>query len=206
VDSNVRFLLISYRETDEAFLTPLEDGTYVHSGRTFTIRPCVWVFAGTRQPNTSSATSVNGRSAGSEPPEKGSDFVSRLTLGLINLTSNRKTKPTKPAKRKHAQPDNAGIEKVYLGVKMLRHEFPDVRSVSELVLRAFSELPEGTSVRDIKHFVRRFSYIQYGEVTARSVPDRWPKDSKGRALAKWNDWKSKETYSDAADVKIVDRG
>lgn len=184
-----------------AFLTPLEDGTYVHSGRTFTIRPCVWVFAGTRQPNTSSVPGVNGRSAGTEAPEKGSDFVSRLTLGLVNLTS---TKGTKTAKRKHARPDNAAIERVYLGVNMLRHEFPDVRSVSELVLRAFSELPEGTSVRDIKHFVRRFSDIQYGEVTARSVPDRWPRDSKDRALAKWNDWK-RQKISDAADVKIVDR-
>jgi hypothetical protein len=185
-----------------AFLTPLEDGTYVHSGRTFTIRPCVWVFAGTRHPNTSSATGVNGRSLSSESPEKGSDFVSRLTLGLVNLTSIR---GTKPAKRKHARPNNEAIEKVYLGVNMLRHEFPDVRSVSELVLRAFSELPEGTSVRDIKHFVRRFSDIQYGEVTARSVPDRWPGDSKGRALAKWNDWKRQKTYSDVADVKIVER-
>jgi len=182
-----------------AFLTPLEDGTYVHGGRTFNLRPCLWVFAGTGHPGKSQADQRRNLIQ-PETPEKGSDFVSRLTLGVIDLSASDGNNDHKGDNieeyKMHA------TEKVYLGVGMLRHEFPDVQRVSEPVLRAFWELPQHATVRDIKHFVRRFTDIQYGEVTARSVPDRWPgNDDKDRD--RWRILCAKERLSDKADVEIV---
>jgi hypothetical protein len=181
-----------------AFLTPLEDGTYVRSGRTFNIRPCAWVFAGTRDPKNQVSQSLAARGASqADTPEKGSDFVSRLTLPVINLR-NRNESQGGSGEDIQDQEIRA-TEKVYLGASMLRNEFPDVRLISELVLRAFWELPGSTTVREIKHFVRRFSDIQYGEVTSRNVPDHWPGDLDSR---KWKAWKDQK-YSDKADVSIV---
>ena len=191
-----------------AFLTPLEDGTYVHSGRTFNIRPCVWVFAGTRHPESDDSQKSNPTAVDTKP-EKGSDFASRLTLGVINVTNasavNTEDSLDEASSRRLAKSsiDMRAIEQVYLGVSTLRHEFPDVRQVSEVVLRAFWELPHEATVREIKHFVRRFRDIQYGEVTARSVPDRWPEDSGDLNQTRWRSWWVNQVYSDKADVRIV---
>lgn len=178
-----------------AFLTPLEDGTYVRSGRTFNIKPCVWVFAGTRHPKQ--VEKLASASDESTAAEKGSDFVSRLTLGVMNIT---KSKSQSSGGEDIYDQGIHATERVYLGAAMLRQEFPDVRYVSELVLRAFWDLPHNTTVREIKHFVRRFGDIQYGEVTARSVPEQWPGDP---ADHKWREWKEKATYSDVPDVAII---
>jgi hypothetical protein len=55
----------------DAFLEPLEDGTYVHSGKTFRLAPCVWIFAGTEEPTRAKS--------GAPASDKAEDFQSRLT-------------------------------------------------------------------------------------------------------------------------------
>ena len=185
-----------------AFLTPLEDGTYVRSGRTFNIKPCMWVFAGTRHPKFEDAVSVDGNRRLQATPEKGSDFVSRLTLEVLKLTSTDGQQGHDSAAIKDEE--ILATEKVYLGACMLRHEFPDVRRVSEHVLSAFRELPLSTTVREIKHFVRRFSDIQYGEVTSRSVPDRWPEDSPDARIQNgWLQEVRNHAELDKPDISIV---
>ena len=183
-----------------AFLTPLEDGTYVRSGRTFKIRPCMWVFAGTRDPkgDTTPATESYRRFE-EEKPEKGSDFTSRLTLGVLNLMGGGLEQVHHQA---ISDDQIRATERVYLGACMLRTEFPDVRRVSERVLRAFHQLPRGTTVREIKHFVRRFHDIQYGEVTERSLPNSWPGYKHGEVLNIQKHW-DKENYSDRPNITIV---
>jgi hypothetical protein len=147
-----------------AFLAPLESGTFVKQGKTFHIRPCVWMFAGTEDPRTT----LGGAST------KGSDFVSRLSLGIADL------------RRTGTFADS--LENVYLGVSLLRREFPDVRQVSEAVLRAFFMLRSSVRVRDLKHFVRRFKDVQYGRVTHRNVPmTDWPGDTEGTVFLQWDE-------------------
>jgi hypothetical protein len=181
------------------FLTPLEDGTYVRNGRTFNIRPCLWVFAGTRNPKRQGDAS--GTESSLEVPEKGSDFVSRLTLGTVYLSNDHRSREDRHEDIQDKQ--LRATENVYLAVSMLRQEFPDVRLVSELVLRAFWELPPATTVREIKHFVRKFTDIQYGEVTARNVPEVWlDPDTHPHAAAKWMKWRAEKTYSDTPDIEI----
>jgi hypothetical protein len=142
-----------------AFLSPLEDGVFVKEGRTFNLKPCFWIFAGTANPDPGS--------------DKGSDFVSRLTLAPVDLNPQPRH-PTEPA-----------LERVYLGASLLRHTFRDVRTVSKHVLQAFWHLPPSVRVRDMKRFVREFSEVQYTRVTAKSVPAHWPYDEGDRHRQAW---------------------
>lgn len=53
-----------------AFLSPLESGFYMRRGIKFNLKPCIWMFAGTRDENPAEA----------KPTEKLADFRSRLSL------------------------------------------------------------------------------------------------------------------------------
>lgn len=139
----------------DTFLGPLEEGLYIRSGNKFHIDPCMWVFAGTELP---------GKGQHDGKSDKGSDFVSRLTLPYFDL--NRVGNRSKEIAL-------AEIERVYIGVASIRNAFPDVRQISEKVLRAFVMLPNSTGPREIGTFVKSFDFIQYGRVESRHVPDNW---------------------------------
>ena len=185
-----------------AFLTPLEEGSYVRSGRAFSIHASAWVFAGTQHPAHVEPDDTP------EKQSKGSDFVSRLTLGVVDLGKDRSRQQDHRNVTEMKEADRAvalrALEHVYLGASLLKAEFSDVRQVSELVLRAFWELPLAARVRDVKHFVRRFKDIQYGRVTARNVPDGWPSDDEGEVASRWKGWVDSRKYSDKPDVDIID--
>lgn len=159
-----------------AFLSPLEDGFYVRNGQINILKPAVWIFAGTENPIQQQA-------------DKGSDFMSRMTLGAILLSH-------------HTEPNYKELERIYFGVAMLNSIFHDVKFVSEDVLRAFQYLGKDADVRarDIKHFVRQFSNIQYARVTSANVPDCWPKDEQ---RARYNMWKRNISSKEEANIEIV---
>lgn len=196
-----------------AFLTPLEDGTYIRAGKTFTIQPCVWMFAGTSATGGDAALTDAGTSR--TRASKESDFLSRLSMGVIDLTRSGRSggdEAEDTVERAMAETvankrveELHGLENVYLGAAILKQEFPDVRRVSELVLRAFWELPRSIKIRDIKHFIRRFDDIQYGQVTARSVPlSDWPGGNAGLlACRRWREWRSTDFYPDKPTIAIV---
>jgi ATPase family associated with various cellular activities (AAA) len=131
----------------DAFLGPLERGVYRRAGKTFPIKPCFWLFAGTADPRLKAED------------RKGNDFVSRLTL--------------KPVVMKVNETDSWQLENVYLGVALLRVEFPDVREVSTEVLEVFHGLPASLSIRELRQFVRDFVDIRSGEVRWQNVPQSW---------------------------------
>jgi hypothetical protein len=130
----------------DAFLAPLERGVYRRAGKTFPIEPCFWLFAGTKDP-----TETKER--------KASDFVSRLTLKPVELVVDKG--------------DDCQLENVYLGVAILRTEFPDVREVSIEVLRVFHDLEQSISIRELRQFIRDFVDIKSGEVRWSNVPPNW---------------------------------
>jgi ATPase family associated with various cellular activities (AAA) len=155
----------------DTFLAPLEGDVYVRAGKTFHIDPCVWVFAGTEQP-TSQPDATRDKS------DKASDFESRLTLPPLDL--------------KVGSASEDQVEKVYLGVSLLREVFPDVRRVSKKVLQAFHTLPRNLEARKIKHFVESFVDIQYGEVRARNLNmDRFRELCEN--VSAWGDQPERET-------------
>lgn len=147
----------------DAFLGPLEEGQYVRGGKTFYIDPCVWIFAGTERP----AQPPNGNRGdrGWDRAEKGSDFISRLTREPFGLKIDLDDRE---------EVDQAQLEKVYLGVSLIRSAFPDVRKVSDKVLKGFQILPVHLAAREIQRFVKSFRDIQYGVVLARNLPEDWP--------------------------------
>jgi hypothetical protein len=142
-----------------AFLAPLEDGAYMHGGKTFRLDPCAWVFAGTGDPC-------------GQDVDKGSDFVSRLSLGLVTLSrpccDGAKAAESGPFRERLWK--TQALEKVHIGPSMLRAEFREVRYMSEHALRAFWPLSLEVRVRDIRYFVERFHGIQYGRVMSSNVP------------------------------------
>jgi ATPase family associated with various cellular activities (AAA) len=136
----------------DAFLAPLEEHVYVRAGKTFHIDPCIWVFAGTEFP-------VDRQEMSRDRSDKASDFVSRLSARPFDLIHSGESD------------GEERLEKVYLGVSLLRSTFPDVRKVSEKVLRAFHSLPPALEAREVKHFVESFVDIQYGEVKEKNIDD-----------------------------------
>jgi len=103
----------------DMFLTPLEDNYFVRNGVKFSIKPCVWVFAGTRLPGQGRRESDRNRDN-----SKASDFMSRIeSLGIIDLTDG--ALPENPGDRisyiKYQQ-----LERVYLGVALARQLHPDL--------------------------------------------------------------------------------
>ncbi len=136
-----------------AFLAPIEDGVYVRGGKVFHIKPCVWVFSGTEDPAVD-ARDEQGRNRS----RKGSDFLSRLTLGLKELNQSDTN-------------DRMKAEFVYRGVALILSEFPDVGMVSEGVLRLLTHLKPEASIRDMKKLVQSFVNVQYGKVLTNNIPD-----------------------------------
>jgi hypothetical protein len=145
----------------DAFLAPIEAGQYMRAGKTFHIRPCVWVFAGTEHGPAATNTSPN---SGVQSTQKWSDFQSRLSHEPYRFKVDHDDA---------TQVEEAQLEKVYLGVSLLRVAFPDVRKVTEKVLRAFDALPVHVGARDVEKFVRSFRYIQEGVVTSLNLPEGW---------------------------------
>jgi len=124
----------------DVFLAPLEDGYYIRRSFKFHIRPCIWLFAGT----------VDGE--GIKKDAKGSDFISRLTMGQIDLTLNSSE-----------YPEIQKTERVYLGLSLARAAYSDLTSVRKRVLRVLSELKPGLSTRDIRRFVERNLAVSRGQ-------------------------------------------
>ncbi len=144
----------------DMFLAPLEDSAYVRGGNTFHIAPCFWFFAGTEVPATQIGPSR-------DRSQKASDFVSRLTVPPQDFRFVPRSAP---------ETAEIQTERVYLGARLLRTTFPDVRRVSEKVLKLFHGLDTALEVRDVAHFVKSFEKIQYGEVRGKNVSVKWLSD------------------------------
>ena len=148
----------------DSFLEPLEDGTFVHNGKTYHLSPCLWVFAGTEPPVTSEARN--------HPSDKAEDFESRLTQ-LMYLSRYRGSGGSEVREEQKVEKLRT-VEQIYIGVATIRQLFPDVTKVSTKVLRAFDLIdPEEVGPRGIKRLVQSFQDVQYGRVLGHNLPDNW---------------------------------
>ena len=134
-----------------AFLAPIEEGLYVRGGKVFHIAPCVWVFSGTEDPANPDISDF-GKS------RKGSDFKSRLTLGVVEIDHVKNHTRVK-------------TENIYRAVAMIQEEFPDVRYITEGVLDLLNYMEEDINVREIKNFVKSFVNVQYEKIMTTNIPD-----------------------------------
>jgi hypothetical protein len=153
----------------DMFLGPIERGIYVRAGKNFHIEPCVWIFAGTE-------ALVKEKDPQRDRSSKASDLQSRLTHAPLKLGRSDGTEDAQ-----------VHLENVYLGVSLLRKQFPDVAKISEKVLKLFHLLPTTLDVRDMEHFTKSFRDIQYGEVLAKNVPGHWLRDNVRQSFAVWSE-------------------
>ncbi len=170
----------------DTFLAPLEEEVYVRAGKAFHIDPCVWIFAGTERPVKEGDEKRNSST-------KASDFESRLTLPPFDLKINMKNT---------VEQNEARVEKVYLGVSLLRKEFPDVRRVSERVLELFHFFNPDLQVREIEHFVKAFTNIQYGDVLVNNVPVKWLEKQDWIKHVDLGNWK-RQSHNEGDKVEII---
>jgi len=156
-----------------AFLAPLEDGVYIRRGKTFSLKPCVWVFAGTRLDENL------------ETGEKLSDFKSRVTMiEEIDFKSlNSRITDTKRLG------DEARLEQVYLGATMIGKHFSDVQEVSKEILQWFyKQDPSKQPARRIRKHAASLRNVQYGKITRANCEDwednKWPDTEDGQRPVK----------------------
>lgn len=134
--------------TFSMFLSPMLDGTYRRGGRIFYLAPCVWLFAGARNP-----LFIEGA-------DKTSDFMSRINGPTIRLDFGEGLRDHKSM-----------TEQVYLGVQLLQDNFNDVYRVSNNVLEFFHGLEMKHGVRSLEQVIRRFQNVQYGQVGKSNLPE-----------------------------------
>ena len=143
-----------------AFLTPLEEGTYRRRGQIFTLRPCVWIFAGTKEEDAQPA----------DPKTKLEDFRSRLTIQAELDYDSLEREGTK-SRGTETVKSEARLEQVYLAASMIRHFHPGVTQVSrEVLFRFYTLSPNASPAREIRRRVVNFRNIKYGQVTSKNWP------------------------------------
>lgn len=206
----------------DTFLAPLEEGVYVRAGKTFHIDPCVWVFAGTERPlkkNVKDKKGVNDEE-NTDKSIKASDFESRLTIpplsikidkyiDIIKRVQNEKdiVETRERLEKDQAELQKAKTEKVYLGVMLIRAFFPDVRWVSEKVLELFYAFNPDLEVRELGHFVKSFTDIQYCKVFTRNVSIKWLQDHKDKIndIENIKNWIENEVDNPQGDMVEIAR-
>ena len=148
-----------------AFLAPLEQGVYVRRGRVFSLKPCVWVFAGTGL----ESSIKNAKS------EKISDFQQRLTA-TVKLDYKSLKEAVHENHKKDQVRKMAKLEQVYLGVTMIQKRYPDVNRVGYSLIKKFYEYdPEESPAREIRKVVEELRNVQYGMVSLWNVsPENKP--------------------------------
>ncbi|MCP4660550.1 MAG: AAA family ATPase [bacterium] len=135
-----------------AFLSPLEEGYYVRKGRSFSLRPCAWIFAGT-----------NIREDEVRKADKLSDFESRMTM-IERIDFGSLAEAYKKDSEKLQR--EARLEQVYLGAAMIHQFFSDVTEISAAVLKQFGKLdPAKSPARRIRGMAESLKDVQYGRVS-----------------------------------------
>jgi hypothetical protein len=132
----------------DAFLEPLQDGSYVSDRRRRKLSPCYWIFVSTRLPKT-------------ETDGKWSDFQSRLPDGVISLSTERDepaphvTTTAKDAQELGTELDALKLENVYLGLRTIRSANPWITHVTRAALDALFNLRVVTRSQDGQNFSQR---------------------------------------------------
>jgi ATPase family associated with various cellular activities (AAA) len=144
-----------------SFLSPLEENIYVRRGNSFSLKPCVWVFAGTQLDDEKLA-----------PGEKFSDFKSRMTMVEHLDYSSLAVSGDDNSQDSFSLEQEARLEQVYLGATMIRGQFSDVQEVAQEVLDQFYRIdPKRAPARRIRQLASLLRNVQYGRVTRENCAD-----------------------------------
>lgn len=144
-------------------LSPLESGRYRFDGRH--ISPCIWVMATTA---VDPAADTGGTSRNTDPSSKYPDFISRMNLQirlgyremLVRAGTDNQDRVVRQAQ----------LEQVYLAAVLIRQFQPDVRFITDAVIRSFHDMnPKTTTAREIRGRVSNLSNISDATVRLKNL-------------------------------------
>lgn len=143
---------ISNQEVYSYFLGPIWNGVYRRGGRSFQLKPCVWIFAGTEK-------------IGHEH-DKGSDFISRINGPNIDMKKIKKIPDISSQ-----NDDQFIIEQLYISVALLKRNHLNLMRVSAGVLEFFKKLKPLSGIRSIDFIVSKIKTIDRGKLNINGLPD-----------------------------------
>lgn len=148
-------------------LDPLWTGLFMYNGKTFKLKPGVWIFASTVEEKK-----LKGKD------DKGSDFISRLNGPIVKLdpdkisikryedlidNSNNGTKKFKGVRTPQT-------EYIYILVYLLNDKWGPINKIQKDVLKMFFHLEPSNGFRSLEFFADIFEGIEGGKVVASNVP------------------------------------
>jgi DNA replication protein DnaC len=178
------------------FLSPLLDGVYRRGGHLFTLKPSIWIFAGTEVPGVnenasdqSSEFDQNHSTDKGRRSEKASDFESRINGPIVFLDPENSTSDEKKKKM-------VRLENVYTAMLLARCKFLDFIFVEKDVLSFFYNLELKIGTRSLSYIIDSFRNVQYGRLEVKNLPvdfdiiSRWCKWEPIEKIAEeYNDWR-----------------
>jgi hypothetical protein len=146
-----------------AFLMPIESGFYNRQGSRISLKPCVWIFAGT---DVSSPPPQHDNLPQEPRDPKLEDFLQRMTMTMnLDYKHLRKELGNNSAAKARLQLQ-AQLEQVYFGAYMIKYFWPDVEYVSDVVLQQFADEPvDGAPFRAIRKLASELQNVRHGIVT-----------------------------------------
>lgn len=153
--------LLESQNVYSQFLGPMWNGIYRRKGQTFQLKPCIWIFAGTRYPDEPYDISENESSKRIEILTKGSDFRSRINGPIIHL---------------HDKIDPGSVDKIskmeqaYMFMSIVNRRFPDVTLVTELVLQFFQRVTPKYGARSMEFILSQFKNINNDTLNSSNFP------------------------------------
>lgn len=147
------------------FLAPLWDGVYRRAGQTFHLRPCIWIFAGTRLPGQEDNYNIKNKTKKNNGSnEKGSDFLSRINGPKITLKDYKNNKHKSSSKY-------YTIERLYTAISILRRHFPELLIISKNIMEFFINIDPKYGTRSLEFIISKFKNVSHGKLDASNLPD-----------------------------------
>jgi DNA replication protein DnaC len=149
------------------FLGPIWNGVYRRGGQTFQLKPCIWIFAGTRE------IEADNKSRGDADFSKGSDFMSRINGPIINLINYEKTINSQQYKQLQVTAQEKGlqqIEQMYMAVSIVKRHFPHVFYISKESLKCFRDIELKYGIRSLEFLILKMKDIKNGKLNKHNFP------------------------------------
>ncbi|MFA6571695.1 MAG: AAA family ATPase, partial [Bacteroidota bacterium] len=187
------------------FLSPIWNKTYRRSGQIFQLRPCIWIFAGSK-----GILNLLKRSPKDEKNNKASDFLSRINGPIINLHGIYDKEITTPdideMTKLNLEKINMEIgkmEQLYMAVSLVKHRFPKVSLISKNVLHFFKLIEPAYDVRSLEYILTQITNISHVKLSFNNLPEpdsisQWVKNE-----ATLKNFYNKKIKYDEKDVDYV---
>lgn len=145
------------------FLSPLWNGTYRRGGQMFTLRPSVWIFAGTRELHRL----------------KASDFMSRLNGPIVRLRGGEvpaeegQADGTESKNGLGDKPREEPLEQLYMAAALMKRRYPNIRKIERSVLAFFMRGRPCYGLRSMEYVIENMRNVSHDSLMRKNLPKGW---------------------------------